>query len=380
MIKKNVKQNLLHTCRIIVGLVFLFSGFVKGVDPLGTTYKLTDYFQAFHMEFLTPFALAFSILLNMSEFVLGMALIFGVFTHFFIRLALVYMGFFTPLTLILAFYDPVTDCGCFGDALVMTNWQTFYKNLIILALVIVVFRFRKTMVFPSTIKRSCGILTVAIMFFVTLSAYSYMHLPALDFRPYKTGNNIPEGMSVPVGAPADSFSYVLTYKKGDILKEFSINNLPIGDSTWKWVETKTELIREGYHPPIHDFAFSNMQGEDVTDSIIQDPSYVFLAITYNLEEGDSEGVKALIPIFDYCDQNHYNFFFASASTSSIIEQYKKVYSLPFNFYSADEIMLKTVVRSNPGLVLIRNGTIINKWHFNDFPSIKELEIIVKDQL
>ncbi len=365
-------SNFIIVCRILIGLIFIFSGFVKGVDPLGTTYKLIDYFTAFQIDFLNSLALTFSVLLNMSEFILGIALVFGVFTNFFSWIALVYMLLFTPLTLVLAIYNPVTDCGCFGDAIVMTNWQTFYKNIVITAILVPLFIWRKKIPASFHSNKQWIVLAVSALCFVFLSAYTYRHLPIVDFRPYKVGTYIPDGMKIPEGTPVDSFSYVFVYRKGEVLNEFSLENIPAEDTAWKWVETKTEMIRTGYHPPIHDFSFSNLQGENITDSILYDTSYTFLAISYKMDKASKTGLQKLKSVYEQSKEKNFKFYFATASTAEQITEFRDALSLPFAFYTADDIMLKTVVRSNPGLVLIKNGNIIDKWHYNDFPDMEKV--------
>jgi len=373
----NTQNLLLLCCRIFIGLVFVFSGFVKGIDPLGTTYKLTDYFTAFNMGFLEPLSLTFSILLNMSEFLLGVGLLFGIFQRVFIWMASVYMLVFTPLTFVLAIYDPVTDCGCFGDAIVITNWQTFFKNLVIVAILLPVFLNRNKLKNSFSLKNQWIMTGVAVTGFLFISLQTYRHLPYIDFRPYKIGSNIPEGMSIPEGAPTDSFAYSFTYKKGDLLKEFSIEEITELDTAWKWIETKSILVREGYHAPIHDFSFSNSSGVNVTDSIMYDTSYLFLAVSHKIQKASEKGLEDLKAIYEYSRQNNLHFYLGTSSASEIINSYKTEYKVPFNIYTADNIMLKTIVRANPGLVLIKNGTIINKWHYHDFPDSKELDKLIK---
>jgi hypothetical protein len=181
---------------------------------------------------------------------------------------------------------------------------------------------------------------------------------------------------VPEGMPTDSFTYSLVYEKDEIQKEFTLEEFALLDSTWQWVETKSELVKKGYHPPIHDFSFTNSQGEDATDSIIYDSSFVFLAISHKLTKANTRGLEQLKSTYDYSQQNDFKFYLATASTSDEISYYTSKFRLPFHFYAADNIMLKTVVRSNPGLVLIKNGTIIGKWHYNDFPTKEELQELI----
>lgn len=363
-------------CQIILGLTFMFSGFVKGIDPLGTAYKLGDYFHAFHMEFLEPLALTFSVLLNTSEFVLGASLVLGLIPGLFAKIAFGYMCIFTPLALALAVYDPVTDCGCFGDAIVMTNWQTFIKNIVILALSVYLVVNRRSLYKIHKLQRTWFIVTALIVLFLGFSIYEYRHLPLIDFRPYKVGVNIPEAMETPPGMPVDSFQTILVYEKEGVLKEFTIDKIPWQDDTWNWVETKSVLVKEGYHPPIHDFAFTNIDGDDITDSLLSDQSYSLLAIAYKLDKASRKGLDKLSDIYDYAQANNLNFYLATATTAEDIAKYRDSLGYAFPYYFADEIMLKTVARSNPGLVLLKSGTILGKWHFNDYPSTAELSEII----
>jgi len=369
--KEKLLSGVLVLLRIIVGMLFIFSGFVKGVDPLGTTYKLTDYFNAFHVGFLSPAALVFSVILNLTEFVTGVALLLGVFKHFFIWIALLFMAVFTPLTLILAIYNPVTDCGCFGDAVIMTNWQTFFKNIVISAIIIFLFIFSKKVETSVSLKKQYAIILVSVTAFLGLSVYSYRHLPIVDFRPYRTGTYLPDGMKIPEGALADSFRITMVYRKNNIEKEFAFKDIPWQDTAWKWVETKNVLVRHGYQTKIHDFSFSNAYGEDITNIILHDTSFIFLAIAYDLEKASVEGIEKLRNIYSYCAEHNHRFYFATSSTGETAISLRDSLLLPYEFCNADGIMLKTVIRSNPGLVLIKDGTILDKWHYNDFPEVEK---------
>ena len=202
---------LLNICRILIGLVFIFSGFVKGIDPLGSDYKFTDYFNAFGMSWMNFSALFFSFLLSMAEFIIGICLFLNIKTKLASWGALLFMAVFTPLTLILAIKNPVTDCGCFGDALVLTNWETFFKNIILLVMVLLVFFNRNRFKSIFNVLEQSVILTGSIIFMFCIEMYSYRHLPILDFRPYAVGANITEGMTIPEGAPHDEYSLSLIH-------------------------------------------------------------------------------------------------------------------------------------------------------------------------
>lgn len=356
--------------RIFVGAVFIFSGFVKAVDPLGSTYKFIDYFVAFGMEWAEPYAFSLAIILSALEFVIGISLFLGVKVKLNSWGALIFMVAFTPLTFILAIYDPVQDCGCFGDAIILTNWQTFFKNLIILipCIIIVVSRKKFKQIFNNITDWSIiGAFSIII---IGISFYCYQHLPFFDFRPYKVGTYIPDGMIIPEDAPKSIYKCYIYYKKDGVVKEFSMDNLP--DSTWEWVESKSILIQEGYVPPIHDFTICSNEGDDITDLVLEDENYNFLLVAYNLKESSTTAQKRINELAEYCNKNDYLFICLTSSISEDIENFKNLTKAPYEFYNTDEITLETIIRSNPGLVLLKNGTIIGKWHYNDIPTIKEL--------
>ena len=201
-----------NICRILVGIVFIYSGFVKGVDPLGSDYKFTDYFNAFGMSWMGFSTLFFSFLLSMAEFLIGICLFLNIKLKTAAWGAILFMGFFTPLTLVLAIKNPVTDCGCFGDALILTNWETFWKNIILLAMTLVIFYTRDKYKSIFNFLEQTVLLVGTIIFMFCIQWYSFRHLPIVDFRPYAIGKNISEGMTIPDGAPHDEYAITLKYK------------------------------------------------------------------------------------------------------------------------------------------------------------------------
>lgn len=357
--------------RTFVGLVFIFSGFVKAIDPLGSTYKFEDYFSAFHMSWLSPTAFTLAIILSTIEFVVGLSLIFNVRTRFTSWIAMIFMVFFTILTFILAIYNPVTDCGCFGDALILTNWQTFFKNIVIIIPTIIILYNRNKF---KTILSNFGewaLLSLFTISVVGLSIYCYRHLPLINFRPYKIGVHIPDKMVYPPDAPKDSVKAVITYKKNGITKEFTMENLP--DSTWEWVSTATEVVRKGYEPPIHGFSIQTMNREDITDSILNYDGFCFLLAAYDLNKSSIKSNIKINELANYCSKNNYKFLCLTSSIDSDIKAFKDKTNATYEFCVTDGIALKTMIRANPGLILLRKGTIIGKWNHRDIPSIKEFE-------
>lgn len=365
-----------NLCRILVGLLFIYSGFVKGVDPLGSNYKFIDYFNAFHMGWLDGSAIFFSFLLSLAEFLIGICLFLNIKTKWAAWGALLFMGFFTPLTLILAIKNPVTDCGCFGDALVLTNWETFWKNVILLAMTLVVFYHKEKYKSIFNFLEQTVILASTIIFMLCIEFYCYRHLPILDFRPYAIGKNISEGMTIPEGAPHDEYAITLKYrnKQTGETKEFSEQNYPWQDTlNWEYVSSSEKLIQEGFKAPIHDFVIEHPEMGDITQDVLQDNGYTFLVVAYNINKTNPENQKKLNQLAAYAQDKGYRFYCLSASVADDTRKYAENHQVNYEFCSTDEIQLKTIVRSNPGLVLLREGTILNKWGHRDLPEVDEIK-------
>ncbi|TFG44474.1 MAG: DoxX family protein, partial [Bacteroidia bacterium] len=343
--------------RIIVGIVFIFSGTIKAVDPLGSAYKFSDYFQAFHLEFLQPFALSFAIILFSAEFISGFAVLSGYRLKTGIWGVMILMLIFTPLTLVLAIANPVSDCGCFGDAIHLTNWQTFWKNVVLMTLVVILFKGRSSVRQICTPKKEWLIIITVIVLFIVFSFLNIRYLQLFDFLPYKTGNNIPEGMKIPEGKPANEYLSTFIYEKDGVKKEFTLENYPADDSTWKFIDQKSKLIIKGYEPPIHDFAISNIEGEDLTDWILANPGYTILMISTKLSKADNKNLDKGFELGSWCASKGMSFYVVTASGSDEVKKYNNGLTI----CSADETTLKTIVRSNPGYMLLKDGSIYGKW-------------------
>ena len=280
-----------------------------------------------------------------------------------------------PLTLYLAIFDPVSDCGCFGDAWVLTNWETFAKNIVLLLAAIVTFQWRKMLIRFVTRKMEWLISLYTIFFVFTLSFYCLDRLPVLDFRPYKIGQNIMKGMSIPEGAKPSVYESVFILEKNGEKKEFTLDNYP--DSTWTFVDTRTILKEKGYEPSIHDFSMMDMStGDDITEDVLTDMGYTFLLVAHRIEEADDSNIDLINEIYDYSVEHGYRFYCLTSSPEEQIELWKDKTGAEYPFCQMDDITLKTMIRSNPGLMLIKNGTILNKWSDEDIPD----EYVLTDKL
>jgi len=349
--------------RIIVGLIFIFSGTVKAIDPLGSAYKFHDYFIAFNAGFLDFMSLPLSILLCTIEFFAGFSILTGIRHKEGIWTGFILMIIFTPLTLILALTNPVSDCGCFGDAIHLTNWQTFAKNIILLLMTIVLFLARNITNPYFRSGKEWVISGSVIVLFILFSIYNLIFLPVIDFLPYKKGIKIADKMIIPEGAKPDEYETTFIYEKDGVKKEFSLENYPADDSTWIFVDQKSVLIRKGYIPPIHDFMITSMSGDDITQQILEDHGYSLLMISKKLEDASEEHLRKGFETGRECILNGIDFYVITASGSDIISSFDN----GLNFFSADETTLKTMVRSNPGYILIKDGTISGKWSSASLP-------------
>jgi hypothetical protein len=366
--------------RLLVGMLFIFSGFVKAVDPLGSTYKFTDYFDAFGLGFLSFFALPLAFILSASELLMGIGLLLAYRMKVVSWAVLLFMSFFTILTFILALFNPVTDCGCFGDALILTNWETFWKNIVLMIFTLVIFTGRKHYTPVLWPKAEWTILSFFFVCCLSLSVYCYRHLPILDFRPYRVGTNLSKATIIPPGAPADEYDTRLYYrdKSNGKIREFSISNFP-RDTGWVFDHSKSVLLKKGYEPPVHDFSVSSPDGQDVTETIKNTKGFVFLLVSYNLNKADKASLVRAADYFRLTGiYSDVSFYAATASVADDISKVRNSLGLPYDFGTADEIALKTMIRSNPGLILIKDGTIIKNWHYNDFPEVREFEPALKD--
>jgi uncharacterized membrane protein YphA (DoxX/SURF4 family) len=353
--------------RVIVGLVFIFSGTVKAIDPLGSAYKFHDYFQAFHLEFLQPMALMLAFLLCTAEFIAGVSVLTGYRQRTGEWLVLLLMIIFTPVTLVLAVSNPVSDCGCFGDAIHLTNWQTFLKNLVLLTLVLILFTGRKEMRQTGSRIREWSALAFTAVLFVIFSLMNLRYLPVIDFLPYKKGVNISENMKVPEGKPSDKYETTFIYEKEGMKKEFTIDNYPAADAAWKFVEQRSSLVKKGYQPPIHDFSIELAGGENITEQILACQGYTVLMISKKLHEAGKKQLKEGFDLGRDCISGGIGFFIVTASGSDETASYGN----DGQFCTADETTLKTMMRSNPGYILLKGGTILGKWSWAGIPS-KEL--------
>ena len=371
----HAKNIVVNVCRLLLAATLILSGYVKAVDPLGTQYKIHDYLAALSLQSLVPdwLTLLSSVLLSAVEFSLGICMLFAIRRRLSSRLVVAVMGFMTVLTVWIYVANPVQDCGCFGDAIVLTNGQTLLKNIVLFVCAIV------TCVWPMSMTRLISkanqwiVTNYTVLFIIATSLWSLYTLPQFDFRPYHIGADLLSGMEIPEDAEQPEFETTFLLKKNGETREFTLENYP--DSTWEFVDSKTVQTKQGYVPPIHDFSITlNDSGEDITEQVLADKGYTFLLVAPHLEQADDSNFGDIDRIYEYAQDNDVPFYCLTASTEKEQAHWRDITGAEYPFCSTDETTLKTMIRSNPGLMLIKNGQVVNKWSHNRLPQAERLTL------
>lgn len=360
-------------CRLILAATFIFSGYVKAIDPLGTQYKIQDYLVALGLQAYAPdwLTLTTSMALSTLEFSIGIFMLFAIRRRLTSRIILIFMSVMTLITVWLVIANPIKDCGCFGDAIKLTNSETLLKNIVMLTCSIVVAIDPLKMVRFISKSNQWIVINYTIIFILISSTLSLYTLPEFDFRPYHIGASIRHGMEMPKGAKQPKFETTFVMRKNGVQKEFTIDNYP--DSTWSFVDSKTVQTEEGYVPPIHDFSIErNDNGEDITQQVLNDKGYTFLLISPHLENADDINFGDIDQIYEYAQQQKIPFYCLTASAEEGIQKWQDITGAEYPFCTTDETTLKTIIRSNPGLLLIKDGMVIQKWSHNELPQENEL--------
>lgn len=359
---------IVQIARVIVGILFIFSGLIKLNDPMGFAFKLQDYFDpnVLNLEFLSPYALSIAIIIVIFEVVIGVMLLLGLARKFTLWSLIGMILFFTFLTFYSAYYNKVTDCGCFGDAIPLTPWQSFYKDLILLFLIVILF-FGRVYIQP-VLARRVRVFVVFLTVVLSLSMVYYVldNLPIIDFRAYKIGVNIEDGMNYPEDAEEPVFNYHWWFnidgKETKITTQGDYPNVE-GD----FIRVDTEMLSAGYEPPIKDFSIER-EGEEYTSEFLNTPNLV-LVIAYDLNLANDIGMTRLGDMIKKARKNGFEVIGLSASSAEKAKSVKEEFDLDLDFYFCDETALKTVVRSVPGIVVLQNGTIVEKEHWSNMDKI-----------
>ncbi len=363
---------LVQIVRFLLGVLFIFSGVIKLNDPVGFSYKMTEYFEVLSLPFFVPLSLAIAIFMCVLEILFGMALLLGFRTKLTLWGYGLLMIFFTFLTFYSAYFNKVTDCGCFGDAIPLTPWQSFYKDLILNGMIIILILGRKHIKPLFTPPPTRLILFASGFVCAWFAVHVINHLPVWDFRPYAVESSIVEGRYVPEDAPVDIYEIIWVYAVNGIEKDFSTEEEPWNVEGAEFVERKQKLIEKGYEPPIHDFLIENSEGE-YTDEMLSEER-ILMIISYNIGKTQkkdklNEQINELVAD---CDENGVRVIGLSASYHAEVEEYRHEAQAMYPFYFMDETALKTIVRSNPGFMYLEKGVVKGKWHYKDIPTFEEL--------
>jgi uncharacterized membrane protein YphA (DoxX/SURF4 family) len=366
----NIKNVITQFSRIFVGILFIISGLIKLNDPVGFSYKLAEYFgePVFNLPFLVPFSLALALFIVILEVVLGIMLLLGFKSKLTVWLLLILIVKFTFLTFYSAYFNVVKDCGCFGDALHLTPWESFTKDVVLLFFILLLF-FNVQLIqplFKSKIQTILVALSVGLCSF--MGYWVLHHLPIIDFRPFKVGNSIQKGMEIPEGAPQSVVEMTFIYKVNGVDTEFTekdLMNIPAGAT---FVDRKDKVIEEGYIPPIHDFAMEK-EGTDYKHKMLRYPK-LLVFVTYDLAIASQEGLSQLEKLKQKAVAKGYTVIALTGSTPEQIQKSKQEFGFTFDFYFCDATALKTIERANPSIVILQKGTVKQKVHYNDIEDLK----------
>lgn len=370
----------LNLSRILTGALFIFSGLIKANDPMGFAFKLEEYFTVFGTEWLSPLSVSLSIVICALEIVLGVAVLLGTWIRPAAWGLLMMILFFTWLTFYSAWFNKVTDCGCFGDAIPLTPWQSFGKDLILLLLILVIFLNRRKI--RPLLPGKAGKIITGLAFLVSLGfgICTYNYLPVIDFRPYKTGNNIPALMQMPENAEPDVYKVIYTLKNkatGETRKMDDAEYLEEKvweDENWEIEDTSDPiLVKKGYTPPIHNLQIADANGVDFTSEILENPFYNLVIVMYELDKTHIPAQDRMNKLAEKAQEYNIRTVGLTASSNEATQDFISQTGGLYEIFYADAVPLKTMIRSNPGLMLLRNGTVIKKWHYNNLPTPEELE-------
>lgn len=363
---------IVNALRFALAMVFVFSGFVKAVDPMGTVYKLADYAEAFGWTVHPALLGVGAWTLIALEYVIGVALFFGFYRRFYLWLTIALLAVMTPLTLWLVLNNPISECGCFGDALVLTHWQTFGKNVVLLVVAIIVLKRCNRLRRIISMRTQWLVFVYALMSIVLFMQYSLRHLPLWDFRPYAIGTNVVEGMTMPDDAPRDEYETLFVLEKEGEQRTFTIDNYP--DSSWHLVRRESRLVAKGYVPPITDFGLFLPDGEEVTWDILEQPGYTYFFVARNLRHTNEGLLDVINELYDYVKVNGAAFYMVTSSAVEAVTDWYEHTGATYPYLNADETLLKTMIRANAGLIALKDATVVGKWSAADLPRDAQLHV------
>jgi len=356
--------------RVFVGCVFIVSGLIKLNDPIGFSFKLEEYFSptVLNLPFLEPLALSIAVFVVILEVFLGIMLLLGYKKKFTLWTLLLLIVFFSFLTFYSAYFNKVTDCGCFGDAIKLTPWESFTKDIVLLFFILILFK-GKQFIFPFSKTEINFVIAAISLFLCGFMAYQVLnHLPLKDFRPYKVGTNIKQEMKIPKDAPKSEYELVFIYKINGKEKEFTTKELNQLPERAEFVDRKDKLVKQGYTPAIHDFSIER-DNYDYTETVLDEPN-IILVIAYNLEKSCEKGLSKINSVHQKAKENGYKIIGLTATSPEIYQSILDKHNITIPFFATDGITLKTIERANPSFISLHHGMIVQKVHYNDVDKLK----------
>lgn len=367
--------------RILVGILFIISGFIKANDTIGFSYKLVEYFEIFNMHFFVDYAVSMAMFICIFEIMVGVALLLGAYTRLNMWLLLLMIVFFTILTGYSAITNKVTDCGCFGDAIKLKPVESFLKDVVLMVFIVIMFIGQKHIKPIVANKTIVGIaLGVSLLVTTFFTFNTYMFLPKIDFLPYKVGNDIGQLMTLPEGAKKDSVAMIFIYEKDGKRLELGVNDIGQIDDTYTFIDRVDKVIVEGDKAPIHDFKLFDINGVDYTDSLLMQKGFRIILVQTHIAKSRTGMEPQLAQLAADCQANGVGFWALTNTTLTEVEPYRHEHQLAFNYYNMDATPLKSIVRSNPGLVLLKDNVVIKKWSAYGIPTFDKVKLYMEGKV
>lgn len=366
--KKGIK-NAVNICRFVLAAVMMLSGFLKAADPVGAMYKLGEYAATFSIDGLTDsWLLAIAIAQSAFEFLLGLYLLVGIYRRAVPWLLLISMSLFVPLSLYLWINGSISDCGCFGESVTISNRATFLKNILLLGLAIVVFRGRRQVVRRISERTRWLFIELSLAYIFAMQAVSIWHLPLIDNGTYAVGENL----RAKVDFVPDEFEYQNIYQRDGEEAVFAADSIP--GEEWEFVEERAVLVKQGRAPKIENFSILDWEYDiEIADELLADTAYVCFIAIESVEDASMTHVDKINDLYDHCLANGIRFCAATSSGDDAIALWRKRTGAEYPLYWADGMLLRSMIRSNPGLLLLNDGVIVGKWNVSDIPDLEELE-------
>ncbi len=367
--------------RILVGVLFIISGLIKANDTIGFTFKLVEYFEIFNMHFFVDYAVGMAMFICIFEIMVGVALLLGAYTRLNMWLLLLMIVFFTILTGYSAITNKVTDCGCFGDAIKLKPVESFLKDVVLLVFILIMF-FGQKRIKPLVANKTIMSIALGISLLVTtfFTFNTYMFLPKIDFLPYKVGNDIGQLMTLPPDAKRDSVAMVFIYEKGGQRYEFGVNEVGNVDDTYTFVDRIDKVIVEGDKAPIHDFKLFDVNGQDYTDSLLMQKGFKMILVQTNINKSRTGIESQIAQLANDCAAAGIPFWALTNTALTEVEPYRHEHQFAFNYYNMDATPLKSMVRSNPGLMLMKDNVVIKKWSAYGIPTFEKVKLYMEGKV